>query len=176
MSGHPARVPGDGFQLFVAFIGRHFLIKIAKQFRRRLDDAQRRAEFVRNHGNKIAFELAEFHFARQRPVQFRFRLLPLADVNHHAQQMVHAIEFDDNARRQHGGNTAAAIAQSAFHRPNRAGGPDCLPETLSLRRVFPDAQLIRAFAPGLHRGCSPANSRMRRSPAQTCRRSRGKWR
>src|SRR6266568_3399760 len=56
--GHSTRVPGDGLKVFRPFVRLHFLEEITKQFRRRLDDSQRRAEFVRDHGNEIALELA----------------------------------------------------------------------------------------------------------------------
>src|ERR1043166_4631237 len=55
--------------------------------------------------------------------------------------MVHTIEFNDDARRQHGGNRPVSIAQSALSRPDRACRPNFLPEPLTLRRVCPDAQL-----------------------------------
>src|SRR5579862_700722 len=56
--------------------------------------------------------------------------------------MVHAIKFDDDSRCQHRGNPPAAVAQSAFPRPDRPRGPDFLPKPLTLLPAFPDAQLI----------------------------------
>src|SRR5258708_5996203 len=44
--GHSTRVPGNGLKVFRPFVRLHFLEEITEELRRRLDDPQRRAEFV----------------------------------------------------------------------------------------------------------------------------------
>jgi hypothetical protein len=50
---------------------------VVQNFRRGHDDAERGAEFVRDHRDEVALELAEFFFAREGFEQFRLGLFAL---------------------------------------------------------------------------------------------------
>ncbi len=68
---------------------------VLEDFRGGLDDAQRRAELVRHHGNEIAPQLPQLLFSGKRPEQFGLGLLALRDIKTDNEHMRFAIDFDD---------------------------------------------------------------------------------
>src|ERR1051325_10036493 len=82
--------------------------------------------------------------ARLAGLQLGLGFLSLTDVHHHHQHVVHAVDFNRDARGQHRCSLPPAISQSAFPLSDWAGGPDVLPEPVALRRVFPETQLDRS--------------------------------
>ena len=146
-AGHAAGVPGDGLQLLVALDRLHSLMEIPEQFRRRLDDAERRAEFMRDHRNKIALELAEFLFPFERFEQFLLGPFALRDVQGQGEHVRRVVDCDGFGGKQNSEWLAAAIEPAAFLLPDRSRLVCRSFQTTSRsRRVFPHAQ-FHAGAP-----------------------------
>src|SRR5262249_59852972 len=100
--------------------GLHLGKEIAKQFSRGLDDAQWSAEFMGNHGNEIALELAEFFFAFKSLEQLLLRAFSLGYVQGQREDMRLVANRDRFGRKQNREPITGAITPSTLSLPNRA--------------------------------------------------------
>ncbi len=69
---HVTRGVGDVPDIGLALLWRKAFEVCIEDFRRTRDDAERRAEFVRDHRYEPAFQFAQLFFLRERPLDFRF--------------------------------------------------------------------------------------------------------
>src|SRR3981081_56259 len=115
---------------------------VIHDFRGRLDNGQRRAEFVRYHRHKFTPQLPQLLFSCQRPEQFGLGLLALRDVQTDDENVGFTIDLNDVGRLQQCVDCTPPGAKLALDLAQRTVAMKIRQESTTIIEIQPNAQLL----------------------------------